>query len=125
MIALDASALLAFLLREEGHQRVGELLSDACMSTVNFSEVLGRFARAGQDVVLIAERLLATPIELVEFSAQQGVIAAALVPATQRHGLSLGDRACLALARERRIWAVTADQSWRKLNIDVEIEAVR
>ena len=48
MIALDASALLAFLLRERGHQRVRELLGEACMSTVNFSEVLGRFARAGQ-----------------------------------------------------------------------------
>ena len=31
MIALDASALLAFLLRERGHERVRELLSEACM----------------------------------------------------------------------------------------------
>jgi ribonuclease VapC len=125
MIALDASALLAFLLRERGHERVGQVLGEACISTVNFSEVLGRFARAGQDVVRIAEKLVATPIELVEFSTQQAVIAAALVLETQAQGLSLGDRACLALARERRILAITADKSWRRLNLGVEIETIR
>ncbi len=125
MIALDASALLVFLLRERGHERVGGLLGEACMSTVNFSEVLARFARTGQDVVLIGEKLLATPIELVEFSTQQAAIAAALVPAVQVQGLSLGDRACLALARERRIRAVTADKAWRRLQLDIEIETLR
>jgi ribonuclease VapC len=125
MIALDASALLAFLLRERGHPRVRELLSEACMSTVNFSEVLGRFARAGQDVGLIAQKLLATPIELVEFSTEQAVIAAALAAATQAEGLSPGDRACLALARERHIPAITTDRAWRRLNLDIEIETVR
>ncbi|HEV3276752.1 MAG TPA: type II toxin-antitoxin system VapC family toxin [Terriglobia bacterium] len=125
MISLDASALLAFLLRERGHERVRELLSEACMSTVNFSEVLGRFARAGQDVVLIAEKLVASPIELVPFSTEQAAIAAALLPVTQSEGLSLGDRACLALAREREIRAVTADQSWRRLKIRIEIEIIR
>lgn len=125
MIALDASAMLVFLLRERGHERVGQLLGEACMSTVNFSEVLGRFARAGQDVALIAEKLLETPIELVEFSTQHAVIAAALVRATQAEGLSLGDRACLALARERRIRALTADKAWRRLDVGIEIETVR
>lgn len=125
MIALDASALLAFLLRERGHERVAELLGEACMSTVNFSEVLGRFAHAGQDVVPIARRLLATPIELVDFSTQRAVMAAALVPATRAEGLSLGDRACLALARERRIRAITADKAWRRLDLGIEIETVR
>jgi PIN domain nuclease of toxin-antitoxin system len=125
VIALDASALLVFLLRERGHERVGQLLSEACMSTVNFSEVLGRFARAGHHVARIAEKLLETPIELVEFSTRQAVIAAALVPATQAEGLSLGDRACLALARERQIRAVTADRAWCRLDAGVDIETIR
>ena len=47
MMALDASALLVFLLRERGHETVQEVLGDACMSTVNFSEVLAGFGRAG------------------------------------------------------------------------------
>jgi ribonuclease VapC len=125
MIALDASALLAFLLREPGHERVRQLLEEACMSMVNFSEVLGRFAHTGQGVAPIAEKLLATPIQMVDFSRQQAVIAAALVPVTQGEGLSLGDRACLALARERRIRAVTADKAWRRVDVGIEIEVVR
>jgi PIN domain nuclease of toxin-antitoxin system len=125
VIALDASALLAFLLRERGHERIRGLLKEACMSTVNFSEVLGRFARARQDVVLVAERLLAAPIEFVPFSTQQAVIAAALVPDTKAEGLSLGDRACLALAQERGIRAITADRSWRRLPLPIEIEIIR
>jgi ribonuclease VapC len=125
VIALDASALLAFLLRERGHERVSQLLSEACISTVNFSEALGRFARAGQDVLAIAERLLAMPIEFVEFSTQQAMIAAALVPETHPQGFSFGDRACLALARERGIRAVTADKAWRCLRLGVEIEVIR
>ncbi len=125
MISLDASALLAFLLREPGHERVRELLAEACMSTVNFAEVLGRFAREGQDVTLIAERVLRAPVELVPFSIEQAAIAAALVAGTRAAGLSLGDRACLALARERGIRAVTADGAWRRLKLNIAIETIR
>lgn len=125
MIALDASALLAFLLREPGHQRVAELLGEACISTVNFAEVLGRFARAGQDAALVAEKLLGAPIEIVDFTAAQAVIAAALAKAARPAGLSLGDRACLALAHDRRIRAVTADRAWSQLRIEIGIEVLR
>lgn len=125
MIALDASALLAFLLRERGHQRVREILGECCMSTVNFSEVLGCFGRAGQDVHVIAKNLLAMPVELVEFTTEQATIAAAMAQSTRSAGLSLGDRACLALARERRIPAMTADQAWSRLHLDIAIETVR
>jgi len=125
VISLDASALLAFLLREPGHERVAEVLSEACMSTVNFAEVLGRFARAGQDVLPIAERILRAPIELVPFSTEQAAIAASLVADTRAQGLSLGDRACLALARQRGIRAVTADGAWRRLMLHIEVETIR
>ncbi len=125
MIALDASALLVFLLRERGHERVSQVLAETCISTVNFSEVLGRFARAGQDPVPIARKLLESPIELAEFSTRQAMIAAALAPVTRARGLSLGVRACLALARERRITALTADRAWRGLDVGIEIEMLR
>jgi len=125
MIALDASALLAFLLRERGHQKVREILQESCMSTVNFSEVLGCFGRAGQDVPLIAKNLLAMPVELVEFTTAHATIAAELAHMTREAGLSLGDRACLALARERRIPALTADRAWTRLQLSIEIRTVR
>lgn len=125
MTAIDASALLAFLLGERGHERVAGHLFEACMSTVNLSEVLGRFARAGRDVGVIARRLEETPIEWVPFSERHAAIAAALVPATQAAGLSLGDRACLALAVERGIGALTADGAWKDLDLGIAIETIR
>lgn len=125
MIALDASALLAFLLRERGHQKVREVLGESCMSTVNFSEVLGCFGPAGQDVVLIANNLLAMPIELVEFTTEQATLAAGLAQTTRAAGLSLGDRACLALASERRIPAMTADRAWSRLHLGIAVQTIR
>ena len=95
------------------------------MSTVNLSEVLGRFARAGQDPAVIANRLMDSPIEWVSFTRDHAAGAAALVRATQPAGLSLGDRACLALAAERGVRAVTADRAWNSVEVGVEIETIR
>jgi ribonuclease VapC len=66
---------------------------------------------------------LTAPIEVVAFSTQQAALAAALVRETQAEGLSLGDRACLA--RERGVRAVSADKSWRRLKLPIEIETIR
>lgn len=123
MIALDASALLAFLFREAGHERVGAEIETACLSAVNLSEVIGRFVRDGHDAVL--HRLTSTSIEIVPFTAADAALAASLVPVSRPLGLSLGDRACLALAFARRIPAVTADRTWARLKIGIDIQVVR
>ena len=62
MIALDASALLAFLFREPGHERVGAILDTACLSTINLAEVIGRFVRDGHDADSVLRRLTATAV---------------------------------------------------------------
>ena len=67
MIALDASALLAFLFRERGYKRVAEVVEYSCLSTVNLSEVLGRFVRDGHDSKEVLARIAATTIEIVPF----------------------------------------------------------
>ncbi len=125
MIALDASALLAFLFREPGHAVVGQAMSDACISTVNLAETLGRFARDGQNPEPIAMRLADSPLEIVPFSSSQAILCARLLPPSRELGLSLGDRACLAVAMERGIAAMTADSAWRKLKVGVEIALIR
>lgn len=125
MIALDASALLAFLFREAGHERVGAVIGDACLSAVNLSEVIGRFVRDGHDARTVLDRLTSTNIEIIPFGAADAALAASLVPKTRPLGLSFGDRACLALALARRIPAVTADRTWARLNIGVEIQVIR
>jgi ribonuclease VapC len=125
MIALDASAFLAFLFREAGHERVGAVIETACLSAVNLSEVIGRFVRDGHDARTVLHRLTSTSIEVVPFTAADAAIAASLVPLTQPLGLLLGDRACLALALARRIPAVTADRTWARLKIGIDIQVVR
>ena len=125
MIVLDASALLAFMFREEGHEQVGRRIHASCLSTVNLSEVLERFTRDGQDSRQVLERIAATSIEVVPFSEEQAAIAAELAPKTGKLGLALGDRACLALALSRGIDALTADQAWSRLDIGVRVRVVR
>lgn len=122
MIVLDASALLAYLFREPGHEIVEQYIEDACISTVNLSEVAGRFIRDGIDVGPLIQHIEKTSIEIVPFNQEHALCAAELIPITKRYGLSLGDRACLGLATARNLSALTADIVWADiegLNIDV------
>jgi PIN domain nuclease of toxin-antitoxin system len=125
MIVLDASALLAFLFREVGQERVAEVVERSCLSAVNLCEVLGRFARDRHDPVEVLSRIRETSIEIVPFDAGQAVLAAALAPVLRPRGLSLGDRACLALAVSRGVPALTADRAWIDLDIGVEVRVIR
>ena len=125
MIALDASALLAYLYGEPGSQVVAASLEHSCMSTVNLCEVLSRFTRDGHDGLLVLTRLLSSPIEFVGFGEADAAETAALLPTTRIHGLSLGDRACLALASVRGVPVLTADQAWLELALDLDIRIIR
>jgi PIN domain nuclease of toxin-antitoxin system len=69
MIVLDASALLAYLFKETGHEVVAQYIDDCCLSTVNLSEVIGRFARDGHDPQQVFARLSAAGMEFVPFTA--------------------------------------------------------
>ena len=125
MIALDASALLAFLFRETGHEAVAEVMQESCMSTVNLSEVIGRFVRDGHDGHQVRLRLEASAIELVPFLTEDAALAAALLPCTRPLGLSLGDRACLALGAARGISVMTADRVWQDVACGVTVNLIR
>jgi PIN domain nuclease of toxin-antitoxin system len=69
--------------------------------------------------------IVSPPMELVGFGPEDAEIAANLLPKTQPHGLSLGDRACLALAMTRSIPAMTTDQAWPEVPVDVTIRCIR
>lgn len=125
MIALDASALLAFLFRESGHEKVSAVVDASCISAVNLAEVVGRFARDGHDPGEVLAQVQRTAIELVPFLAEDAALTAALVPVTRDLGLSLGDRACLALAAARGIPAYTADRAWQSVDLGIAIEVIR
>jgi len=125
MTVLDASALLAFLFREPGAAQVEGVLADGLLSAVNLSEVLARFARDGHEMKPIRLALEAAGVRVVDFDSAQATEAARLVPHTRHVGLSLGDRACLGLARLSGMPAMTADRAWSTLNLDVDVLLIR
>ena len=125
MVVLDASALLAFMFREAGHERVNAVLDDACMSTVNVAEVLGRFARDGHSPAQVWQAMQATAVEWVPLGSRDAVNISVLAPIAQQFGLSLADRACLALARSRNMPVLTADRIWANVDVGIDVEVIR
>lgn len=124
---LDASALLALLRGEPGGVRVGQVLTDAAMTTVNLAEVIGHFARNGGLEADIHEILDPLPITRMPFDDELAYQTGILLPMTRSAGLSLGDRGCLALARRMSVPALTADRAWLAIAIPVgvRVELIR
>ena len=122
---LDASALLALLFAEPGAERVADVIAEgAVISTVNLSEVAALLVRHGQE----PEKTLVPVLEQVAvelFTPEDALTAAKLSPLTAPKGLSLGDRACLALAKRLAARAVTAERAWAQLEVDLQIELIR
>lgn len=124
-IVIDASAILALLKMEEGHEIVAEKLDDAIVSSVNFSEVITVIARNGFGTADVIKSLKNTFLHIVEFDTEQAIIAATLDKTTKKHGLSLGDRACLALAKQKNLPVLTSDKVWKGLDLGVEVQLIR
>lgn len=125
MIALDASALLALLFAEPGCREVEAVYGECRLSAVNLSEVIGRFVRDGHNPKEAFDKLVASGLEIVPFLGEDAVLAAGLCAATRAAGLSLGDRACLALALARGIPTLTADRAWSHLDLPVSVRLIR
>ena len=122
---LDASALLALLNQEPGEERVVEALaSGAVMSTVNLSEVVAKLADIGMTERDIREAIEPLGIELADFDPSGAFSAGLLRPPSRRAGLSLGDRACVALGLHQGLPVLTADTAWSSLSLGGEMEIV-
>jgi len=125
-IVLDASALLAILNQEAGADKLtAELLGTAAISTVNLAEVQGKLVDRGLHPDEAWEATLSPIREAVTFTAEHARVAGALVAQTRHLGLSLGDRACLALGLALKAPIYTADQSWKKLRVNLSIHVIR
>ncbi len=125
-VVLDASALLAMLHSEEGSALVANLLlDDAAMSMVNLAEVASKEADLGADVDEIIELVQLTGVQLHDFDLESAAFAARLRGRTKARGLSLGDRACLALGMKLKCPVVTADRVWSELDLGVEVIQIR
>jgi ribonuclease VapC len=126
-VVLDASALLCIIFKELGAEVVTDLLDEAVISAVNYSEAVATIIERRADAPRLLAMLADMSLTIVPFDTALAEAAALLRPATRNAGLSLGDRACLALAMSMEARAVTTDRVWDKVAtaIKVTIEFAR
>ncbi|MGB8840881.1 MAG: type II toxin-antitoxin system VapC family toxin [Aliidongia sp.] len=118
---LDSSAVLAAFYGEAGADSIDDLLRGAVISTVNVAEIISKLVERGMSAAMARSALIDTGIEIVPFDLAQAELAGDLRQKTRPQGLSLGDRACLALAKQINGRAVTADRAWTAVE-DLGIE---
>ena len=124
-VVLDSSALLCLLNGEDGAERVAEALPFAVIGAVNLAEVVTKLRERGLSVEEVEEVLGGLNLDVRPFTALQAYATGHLRQATRSQGLSLGDRACLALAVELGAPALTADQAWGKVEAGAIVEVIR
>jgi len=125
-IVLDASALLAILNRERGADTLTpELLSAAVSSTVNLAEVQSKLVDSGMSPDDAWEATLSPIREAAVFTAEHARIAGSLIRQSRALGLSLGDRACLALGLALDAPVYTADRKWKQLKLGLRVHLIR
>lgn len=122
---LDASAVIALFRREPGWEDVLKRLPGAALSTVNASEVIHKLVEKGVPLETAVFQLRRLRVDRVPFDDDQATVAASLHATTRKKGISLGDRACLALALTQSCPVLTGDGGWRGLEIGVHIDWFR
>ncbi|MEO7026987.1 MAG: type II toxin-antitoxin system VapC family toxin [Caulobacteraceae bacterium] len=122
---LDASAVLCLLNDEPGADQVKAVLSRSRLSAVNFIEIVSKLVDNGLDDEEIRSDLTALNIRIVDLDRQQAEQAGLMRAATRSRGLSLGDRACLALAARTNSIALTGDRAWVGLALEARVELFR
>jgi len=125
-VVLDASALITLLNQEPGaDQLTPEILIRAVCSTVNMAEVQSKLVDRGVPPGNAWAATSSSIREAIDFSSDHAQLAGSLIAQTRPLGLSLGDRACLALALERKAPVYTADRSWKNLKLGIRINVIR
>ena len=122
---LDSSAVLASIYGEPGHEIVRAALEASCISTVNLAEVAAKLTERGYANDEIGWLLRDLEASIIQFSTTTAIESGLLRPATRTAGLSLGDRACLALAIELDLPALTADLRWKDVRTPAKVELIR
>lgn len=122
---LDASVVLDYLQREAGYERVRSALAvGAAISAVNVAEVYAKVVERGLSVDPVGARLRALGLQVMAFDDADARESAALYLKARALGLSLGDRACLALGKRLGLPVLTADHAWKRMP-GVKVEVVR
>lgn len=125
-VVLDASAILAVLFQERGAENLTEeILQSAVASTVNLAEVQTKLVKMGRTAEDAWEDTLSLDTAAATYTSEHAKIAGSLIAKTEKLGLSLGDRSCLALAIALKAPVYTTEQLWKNLKVGVPIHVIR
>ncbi|WP_293681082.1 type II toxin-antitoxin system VapC family toxin [uncultured Phenylobacterium sp.] len=124
-VVLDASAILARILDEPGCEIVDRVIGGAVISAVNLTEVAQRLVDLGVDDALVIDTIGAFSFQVVGLDEALALQAGLMRRATRSRGLSLADRACLALGLRLGLPVYTADRAWADLDLGVEVVLIR
>ncbi|WP_037531378.1 type II toxin-antitoxin system VapC family toxin [Sphingomonas sp. RIT328] len=124
-VVLDASALLCLLNDEAGADRVIDVLGHCVIGTVNLAEVVSKLRERGLPQNEVREVLGGLHLDVRPLSPVQALIIGDIRPMTKALGLSLGDRACLALAIDLEADVYTTDRALAGVDLEIAIVNVR
>ena len=125
-VVLDASAMLAYIQEERGAENLTkEILDRAVASTVNLAEAQSKLVKKGHDPEEAWEEILSLVNAEEPFTSDHAKVAGDLIAITEKLGLSLGDRSCLALAIALKAPVYTTEQLWKNLKVGIPIHVIR
>lgn len=116
---LDASALIALVRREPGWEKVAEIIDRSTISAVNLAEAVAKLIQKGGAREAVERALDGLRLNVADWTERLAYHSAEFAPLAWERGFSLGDRACLTLARRLHAIAVTADRAWKDLPVRV------
>lgn len=126
-LVLDTSAVLAFLFEEAGADKVSPVMEmgSGLISSVNYAELVSKLIDLGMPPAVIRETLSALELELVDHDETQAFVTGELRASSKAFGLSLSDRACLALDSVKQLPVLTADRVWLDVTVQTEVRVIR
>jgi PIN domain nuclease of toxin-antitoxin system len=96
------------------------------VSAVNWAEAAGKLREYRMTPTILRQALAAVGAEIVPFVEADADAVGQLTPRLRPWGLSLGDRACIALALRTAAPALTADRLWADLELPgLVVESIR
>lgn len=125
-IVFDASAIIALFAKEQGYQLIKQHMKNGIISSVNIAEVY-KYCIETQNLSEEEAKLLVqlSDIKIIDFCPKQALISAKICNKTKAYGISLGDRACIALAILKNLPIITCDKIWKKLDLEIEFILAR
>jgi PIN domain nuclease of toxin-antitoxin system len=123
-VVFDASALLALINAEPGHEKVSPYIPGAFISSINLAEVVTKLSEAGLSQDVIRSVLEPLKLSVVSFEKEDAYATGLLRSTTKSLGLSLGDRACLVVSKRLNLPVLTTDKLWASLS-DFDVQMIR